>query len=258
MTDEDTVLVERKGAVALITLNRPKTRNAFNAGMRSRLLQAVEAVNADDNIRVCVLAGAGEGFCAGADLAEGISDSVTDQLETEYKPFLMAIAECSKVWISAVNGAAAGIGGALALTCDLVVMEEAASIYMAFAAIGLIPDGGATWQLLHGMGYHRAFETIVEGRRVAAHECERLGLANRVVPVGKASGEALSWAEELANGSPLAASAAKRVLRHVGRMRLQDAISLEAKVQQSLVETEDFRNAVAAFFDKRKPEFHGR
>ncbi len=262
MADEagssETVSVETQGPVARVTLNRPKVRNAFNAELRAALLAAIQSVEEDEAVRVVVLAGAGDGFCAGADLTQGIDGSVTEQIETEYKPFLMAIAESSKIWIAAVHGVAAGIGGALAMTCDLAVMEEDASIYLAFAAIGLIPDGGSTWHLLHAMGYARAFETIVEGRRIPAEECRDVGLANRIVGKGKASEEAHAWAEKLATGAPLAQATAKRVLRNIGRMRLQDAITLEAKAQQKLVESEDFRNAVAAFFDKRKPEFKGK
>ena len=258
MTADQPVIVERDGAVARVTLNRPTVRNAFNAELRVALLEAIRSVESDDGIRVAVLAGSGEGFCAGADLSEGISESVTEQIENEYKPFLMAIAESSKIWIAAVQGAAAGIGGALAMTCDLSVMEEDACIYQAFAAIGLIPDGGTTWHLLHAMGYRRAFETIVEGKRTTAAECLELGLANKVVVRGTAGEEAMAWAQKLATGAPLAQETAKRVLRHVGRMRLQDAITLEAKAQHKLTESEDFHNAVAAFFAKRKPEFKGK
>ncbi|MCB1465338.1 MAG: enoyl-CoA hydratase/isomerase family protein [Nitratireductor sp.] len=258
MAQDDVVTVERTGAVANVTLNRPKVRNAFNFELRSRLTEAVKAVSEDEEIRVVVLAGNGEGFCAGADLGEGISQSVTVQIENEYKPFLMAIAESPKIWIAAVNGAAAGIGGALAMTCDLMVMEDDASIYLAFAAIGLIPDGGTTWHLLHAMGYARAFRTIVEGRRIPASECLELGIANTVVAKGRALEEAGEWAERLALGAPLAQATAKRVLRHVGRMRLQDAITLEAKAQQPLTESEDFANAVAAFLAKQKPVFKGK
>ncbi|MCG6857187.1 MAG: enoyl-CoA hydratase/isomerase family protein, partial [Salaquimonas sp.] len=237
---------------------RPKVRNAFNGQLRAALLQAVQSVNEDEAIRVVVLTGAGEGFCAGADLSDGMPPSITEQIESEYKPFLMGIADSSKIWMAAVNGVAAGIGGALAMTCDLVVMDEDASVYLAFAAIGLIPDGGTTWHLLHAMGYQRAFETIVEGKRIPASECLGLGIANRVVARNAAVGEAAAWAEKLATGAPLAQTAAKKVLRHVGRMRLQDAITLEARAQQPLTESEDFRNAVAAFLAKQKPVFTGK
>jgi 2-(1,2-epoxy-1,2-dihydrophenyl)acetyl-CoA isomerase len=144
------------------------------------------------------------------------------------------------------------------MACDLAVMDEGANIYLAFAAIGLIPDGGATWHLLRAMGYKRALQTIIEGRKIQAQECEALGLVNKLAPAGAAHEIALQWAQQLAKGAPLAQSAAKRVLRHGGRMRLQDAITLEAKVQQPLVESQDFKEGVAAFFGKRKPEFKGR
>lgn len=258
MNQESPVTVERQGPVAIVTLCRPTVRNAFNAGMRTGLLDAIRTIEDDEAIRVAILKGAGEGFCAGADLDEGFPESITEQIENEYKPFLSAIAGSEKIWIASVHGVAAGIGGSLAMVCDLVVMAENASIYLAFAAIGLIPDGGATWQLLKAMGYHRAFETIVEGRRIPAEECVRHGLANRLAPASEVHTVSLEWARSLASGAPLAQATAKRVLRNVGRMRLQDAITLEAKAQQKLVDSEDFRDAVAAFFAKRKPVFKGR
>ncbi len=257
-TEDEAVLYECDGPVAIVTLNRPKVFNAFNAQLRSGLARRVDMINADPEIRIVVLQGAGPGFCAGADLSEGMPESITDQIENEYKPFLMGIALSDKLWIAAIEGSAAGIGGALAMACDLAVMAENASIYLAFAAIGLIPDGGATWQLLQAMGHKKALETIIEGKKISAAECLAHGLVNRVVPAGTAAQGAREWAGNLASGSPLAQSAAKRVLRHVGRMRLQDAITLEAKMQQKLVKTEDFRDGVAAFFAKRKPVFKGK
>lgn len=258
MSEHSAVIIERDGALAVVTLNRPSVRNAFNAELRQAFAEAVAGINADPAIRVVVLKGAGAGFCAGADLTEPFAGSITEQIEAEYKPFLTGIAEADTIWIASVHGAAAGIGGALAMACDLMVMAEDASIYLAFAAIGLIPDGGATWQLINAMGYRRAFETIIEGRRIAAAECLAHGLANRLAPREHVHDEALAWARSLVAGSPLAQKAAKRVLRHVGRMRLADAITLEARKQQALVESEDFRDAVDAFFAKRKPTFHGR
>ncbi len=136
---EELVLVEKAGAVASVTLNRPAVFNAFNAHLRAEFTRAVEALNADEEVRIVVLKGAGPGFCAGADLTEGMSGSVTDQIEQEYKPFLMGIALSDKLWIACIHGSAAGIGGALAMACDLAVMDEAANIYLAFAALGLMP-----------------------------------------------------------------------------------------------------------------------
>ncbi|MFZ1815150.1 MAG: enoyl-CoA hydratase-related protein [Rhizobiaceae bacterium] len=250
--------LEKHGPIATVMLDRPDRRNAFNAALRRELLEAVETVESDPDFRLAILGGAGEGFCAGADLTEGLADSITEQIENEYKPFIMGVALSSRIWIAAVQGSAAGIGGALAMACDLVVMEESAEIYLAFAAIGLIPDGGAGWQLLQALGYHRALETIIGGGRLSAATCLEAGLANRVVADGSAMDSAMIWAEELSRGAPLAQAAAKKALRHMGRMRLQDAITLEAKLQQALTESEDFRIGVKAFFSRQKPEFRGR
>ena len=149
MSALETVTIERHDQVALVSLNRPDSLNAFSAELRRDLAAAVNEVNADDGIRVVVLTGIGRAFSAGADLMEVQGDDfdVRSQLNNEYKPVLMAISESSKPWISAVNGAAAGIGSAFAMVCDLTVMAEDAFIYQAFAAIGLVPDGGATWHL---------------------------------------------------------------------------------------------------------------
>lgn len=257
-TQLDTLTVEREGPLATVTLDRPAVFNAFNSAMRAQLLDAVEALNADPQVRIVILKGSGPGFCAGADLTEGMPQSITLQIENEYKPFLTAIAYGQKLWMAAIHGSAAGIGGALAMACDLAVMEEDANIYLAFAAIGLVPDGGATWQLLQAMGHKKAMETVIEGRKIPASQCLEYGLVNKVVPKGDASAAAREWALRLCDGAPLAQAAAKRALRQAGRLQLEDAISLEAQLQQDLIASEDFRNGVAAFLAKRKPEFRGK
>ncbi len=257
-TQSDLVLVEREGPLATVTLNRPAVFNAFNAAMRTQLLQAIEALNADPQIRIAIVKGAGPGFCAGADLTEGMPQSITTQIENEYKPFLTAIAYGKKLWMAAIHGSAAGIGGALAMACDLAVIEEDANIYLAFAAIGLVPDGGATWHLLQAMGHKKAMETVIEGRKIAASQCLEYGLVNKVVPKGSASAAAREWALRLCEGAPLAQAAAKRALRQAGRLQLEDAITFEAQLQQDLIASEDFRAGVAAFLAKRKPEFKGK
>lgn len=254
----DVLTIEREDAVATVTLNRPKVFNAFNFELRSALREAVASLEADKAIRIVVIKGEGPGFCAGADLSEPLDGSVTQMIVEEYKPFLMGIDTSEKIWISSVHGSAAGIGGALAMTCDFCIMAEDASIYLAFAAIGLIPDGGATWQLLRAMGHRRALQTIVEGRKIPADECLALGLANRTAPAHEVHGVAHQWAKQLAKGSPLAQAAAKRVLKQVAGMDLSQAITLEADVQGSLAGTQDFKDAVAAFFARQKPVFQGR
>ena len=147
--------------------------------LRADLRRAVREVNDDPAVLAVILTGAGRAFCAGADLAETAENPehfrVEDQLNGEYKPILLEMNRAGKPWIAAVNGAAAGIGSAFALNCDLVVMAENAYIYQAFAAIGLVPDGGATWHLVRTLGRHRAYEVIVSGEKIRAAEMPRLG-----------------------------------------------------------------------------------
>lgn len=251
-------IYESNGAVARITLNRPDRLNSFNSALRISLLEAIEQAEADEAVRVVILTGSGRVFCAGADLSEGFPDNIEKQLVEEYKPILAAIHNGRKTWIAQVNGSAAGIGAALAMTCDLVTMAESASIYMAFAAIALIPDGGNTWLLLENMGYHRAFETIVEGKHLSASECAAYGLANKVFPLEWLDGETSAGAQKLSHCAPLALASAKQLLRRVRHMTYEEAIDAEARVQQDLIETADFREGVRAFFAKEKPVFEGK
>jgi 2-(1,2-epoxy-1,2-dihydrophenyl)acetyl-CoA isomerase len=262
--DYAALTIERCGAVARVVLNRPDSLNAFDSTLRRELLLAITELNADDALRVVVLAGAGRAFCAGADLAEGFGDSgggglMTEYvLNSEYKPAIMGIAESPKLWIAEVQGAAAGIGSAYAMVCDLMVMAEEAYLYQAFGAIGLIPDGGATWQLLRAVGRKRAMEIIVSGDRVYAPQCLELGLCNRVVSAGELSQETMAWAEQLAQKAPLSVMYSKMALARADSLTLGETISAEATMQHILIDSEDCREGVTAFFEKRPPEFKGR
>lgn len=264
-TTYETLLIERHGSVARLLMNRPDKLNAFSATLRREMLVAVNELNADPQLRVVVLAGAGRAFCAGADLADGVDGDPTSRgastehmLKTEYKPSIMGIAESTKLWIAEVGGAAAGIGSAYMMACDLVVMAKSAYLYQAFSAIGLIPDGGATWQLLHAVGRKRAMEIIVTGRRVYADECLELGLCNRVVDDGTQSEAVLDWARELASRAPLAVQYSKKALAVAADLSLAEMISQEASMQSLCISSEDAMEGVAAFFAKRSPQFHGR
>ncbi len=255
----NTLLYETHGAVATITLNRPQVFNAINGEMRKELLAAIERTETDEAVRIVIIKGAGPGFCAGADLTEGLGErEVEEQLEYEYKPFLMAIDQGDNLYIAQVHKSAAGIGGALAMTCDFCVMGEDANIYLAFAAIGLVPDGGKVWHLLHGMGYSRALQAIIEGRKIPARECLSLGLVNRIVPEIELEQTVREWADDLARGAPLAQRAAKRLLKKMRQVSYGEAITLEAEEQGPLTRSQDCRNAVDAFLNKKKPVFEGK
>lgn len=258
MSTDDIVLYEVNGPVATITLNRPKAVNAINGAMRPLITAAVARAEADEAVRIVILRGAGKGFCAGADIGEALLQSARTVLEEEFRPMLLSIQQGRKLYIAQVHGPAAGIGAALAMVCDLMVMAEDATVYMAFAAIALVPDGGATQQLLQAMGYRKALETIVEGKHTSAADCARYGIANKVVPADRLEETTQAWAAKLAQGAPLAQGAAKRLLRQVGGVSYEEAILLEAKEQDGLTKSEDCKEAVTAFFEKRKPVYRGR
>lgn len=257
MSKFETVDYASDAGVALITLNRPQSMNAFNRQMRSDILEAVRLASADSQVRVAVLTGAGRAFSAGADLGDGLPPLVQLQIDEEYKPALMAIAAAPKPFIAAVNGAAAGIGASFAMSCDLMVMADNAYIYEAFMAIALVPDGGATWHLARQLGPKRAFEVIVEGEKIGAARCVELGLANRVAPAAQLVEEALHWAHGLAAKAPLALRYSKEALGRAMQLDLPDTISYEAKLQNITMLSDDAREGVTAFFEKRPPAFKG-
>ncbi|MBT4521840.1 MAG: enoyl-CoA hydratase/isomerase family protein [Halieaceae bacterium] len=259
MSQLETVIIEREAGVAIVTMNRPDQLNAFNADLRRDLREAVEQVNADESIRVAILTGAGRSFCAGADLTEKVAPDfrVEDQLNGEFKPILMAITEAPKPWISAVNGAAAGVGSAFAMVCDLTVMAGDAFLYQAFTAIGLVPDGGATWHLARALGRKRAYEMIVSGEKVSAKTCLALGLCNRTVAPEQLLPEAKSWAEELIGKAPLSLRYAKQSLNEAMEHSVGDTISNEAKLQHICITSDDSKEGVLAFMQKRAPQWKG-
>ena len=262
MRDYKTVVVERRGPVGVVTLNRPDKLNTFDGALRRELLLAVREVNDDDSVRVVVLTGAGRAFSAGADLSDMPEDlstfRVEDQINGEYKPVLMEIHEAPKPWISAVNGACAGIGSALGMVCDLTVMADNAYIYQAFAAISLVPDGGATWHLVRTLGRKRAYEVIVTGEKISAEKCLAWGLCNRVVPADRLLEESLAWAGEIAAKAPLSLRYAKQSVNAAAEEPLAATISAEAKLQHVCITSADAREGMAAFLQKRKPAWKGR
>jgi len=262
MSNYETVKVECQGAVAVVSLNRPDNLNSFNGALRRELLLAVREVNDDDSVRVVVLTGTGRAFSAGADLTDMPQDistfRVVDQLNHEYKPLLMEIHEAGKPWISAINGACAGIGSALGMVCDLTVMAEDAFIYQAFAAISLVPDGGATWHLVRTLGRKRAYEVIVTGEKIRADKCLQWGLCNRVVPAAKLLEETLAWAAEIAAKAPLSLRYAKQALNAAMEETVGDTISGEAKLQHLCITSADAQEGMLAFLQKRAPVWQGR
>lgn len=253
----ETVKYEKKDSVVLITFNRPEVRNAFNAKMTEDILEALVEAKNDSNIRAIVLTGEGLSFSAGADLSardNKWSDTEAALIEG-YLPSLKEIMEMPKPVISAVNGAAAGIGSAYAMACDLTVMSEEAYILQAFSNIGLIPDGGANWFLTNTVGYKLAYQIAIEGERIDAKRCLELGLVNKVVAGEHLLAEAISWADRLSLRSSQSLSLTKKIMRKSVDSSYEDIYDLEAKTQNTLTGSEDNIEGITAFMEKRQPNF---
>ena len=267
MADLETVNLRRDGAAATIELNRPETLNAWNAQLGHDLLAAVTAVAEDDAVRAVVLTGAGRGFSAGADLRdlsgreertpEGVPN-VRRVLTERYHPIITMIRTMPKPVLAAVNGPAVGIGLSLALAADLVVAAESAYLLLAFVNIGLVPDGGSSLFVPTRVGFARATEMAMLGERIPAAQALDWGLVNRVVPDDAFAGEVAALRDRLAAGPTRSYAGAKRQLNHWLYARMDEQLELEAGIQQEMVGSPDFAEGVAAFIQKRPPEFEGR
>ena len=252
------VRYEREGAVAIITLNRPDSMNAFDTELRAAVVEAFAEAHGDDSIRAVVFTGEGRCFSAGADLKAGIDRDVEDILQSEYRPVLEAIASLPKPVIAAVPGSAAGIGLSMALQCDLMIMADNAFLLSPFTTISLVPDGGLNWLLVRQLGYRRAFQLSVESERIPAERCVELGLANKAVPAEELRAAALEWAQLLARRAPLSVAATKKVMRFAADHDWSEAYDMEAKLQGELLGSEDNKEGIKAFFEKRAPDFKGK
>jgi 2-(1,2-epoxy-1,2-dihydrophenyl)acetyl-CoA isomerase len=254
----DEVLTKRDGAVLTITLNRPETYNAINRAMHEGLAAAL-ADSADPGVRAVVVTGAGRGFCSGQDLREfsSLPGGVGAALEETYHPNIRAIRALEKPVIAAVNGACAGAGLSLACACDVRIASAEASFVPGFIGIGLVPDAGGTWFIHRLLGFARAFEWMVSNRRVAAEEALEWGLVSEVVAgegFGSRVGELAGWYAALPTR---AVAMTKQLFEHAHTASLEEQLALEAGLQQAATETKDFAEGVAAFLEKRPPDFEG-
>ena len=255
----DIVKYEQQDAVAVVTLNRPDRMNAFTTELRADFLEALEKANGDDSVRVVIITGEGRCFSAGADLKEGGFDRpVTEMLQVEYRPVQEAIASMPKPVIAAVPGSAAGIGLSIALQCDLLIMADNAFMLSPFTTISLVPDGGLNWLLVHQLGYRRAFQLSIESERIPAPRCVELGLANKAVPAAELHSAALEWAKELSARAPLSLAATKKAMRHAADKDWASSYDVEATLQGELLGSEDNKEGIAAFLQKRTAKFEGR
>ncbi len=243
--------------VVEVLINRPENYNTFNTELRLSLAENLRKIDQNKDARIVILRGEGPGFCAGADLNDGGQMPPSKQLLDEYFPIFEIISKSQKLFIASVHGSAAGIGTALAMNCDFTVMAASSRISMVFSNIGLVPDGGATYLLQKSLGYRKALEVIVSGSHLSSEECLNYGLANKIFQDASFIDDVRSWAEELSQRSPLAASAAKQVMREDTFKAYCDRFNHEAREQDNLMLSNDFKAAVESFFKKEKPTFTG-
>ena len=246
-------------AVATVTLNRPDSLNALNAAMLDELRAAVESLPGS-GARCLLLTGAGRGFSSGADLASGggLPDDVGAALEAHFNPLIEALFALPIPVVAAVNGAAAGAGCSLALAADIVVAGRSAYFLQAFINIGLIPDAGATWLLPRLAGRARAMEMMMLGERIPAGQAAQWGMIARVVEDEHLASEAGALATRLAQGPTIAYGLLRRLARDAEQLPLAEALAAERVAQRDAGRTDDFRQAVFAFLQKRQPTFDGK
>lgn len=253
------VSYEQRDAVAVISLNRPDALNGFTTELLATLRDALIRADEDASVRAVVLTGEGRAFSAGADLKAGLKGgSLKNRLLHEYGPVFAAISEMPKPVIAAVPGFAAGVGMSVALHADLLIMADDAFMLSPFTTISLVPDGGLNRLLVRQIGYRRAFELSVESERISAERCVELGLANRAVPADELRDRAIEWAATIARRAPLSVAATKKVMRLAMDHDEATCYRLESELQGKLRESEDAAEGVAAFLEKREPEFKGR
>lgn len=262
-TDYEALNLTIDDGVATVELNRPQKLNAVNNTMTKELVAVVRQVARDKDVRAMVLTGGGRAFCAGQDLTEfgglpGSGFRVDDHIRSGYNKLVLSMRALEKPIVGAINGVAAGAGANLALATDIRIAADDTKFIQAFIRIGLLPDTGGTWFLPQLVGLPRALELAWTGRDVGAEEALRIGLVNQVVPAAELVATAQEQAKQLAAMPTVAIGMIKRAMYRASSTTLDDALEYEAQLQQSAINTDDHREGVMAFLEKRTPEFVGR
>ena len=254
------IRVAKANGIATLTLDRPDKLNALSEEMYHGIAEQAVALDADDEVRAVVLIGAGRAFCAGGDVGSmGGYDVVSGRKRSQqHKSTILNLYNIEKPVIAAVRGPAAGIGFSLALACDLIIASESAYFLAAFKKVGIPPDGGAVFFLTQYLGIARAKEIVYTARRITAQEAGEMGLVTKVVPDDRLEAEAQALAQELASSATYALRLAKRMFHSMYVPTLEMLLEMENLAISGARLTEDHREGVAAFKEKRPPKFLGR
>lgn len=255
---ESRLKTSRHGSVGLIRLDRPEVLNALSPELMVELAAALARLDRDRDVRAVVIAGVDRAFAAGADLAAMRDRSLETVLTHEANHFWADVAAVETPIIAAVSGYAFGAGCELALACDMIVASETALFAQPEISVGILPGGGGTQRLARAVGKHRAMDLVLTGARVCADEAHRLGLVNRVVPADRWLDAALELAEVVASKPPLAAMLAKRAVLAAEEAPLTAALSLERRLYEVAMATEDRVEGMTAFLERREPAWKGR
>ena len=264
MPTTPTVLHARNDGYAVLTLNRPDRLNAFNEAQHLALRVALDECAADDSCRAVVLTGAGRGFCAGQDLSDrdpamlGSAPDLGITLETLYNPLVLQLRTLAKPVVCAVNGVAAGAGANIALACDIVLAAKSAKFIQAFSKIGLVPDSGGTWWLTRHLGEARAKALALTAHPLSAEDAANWGLIWRAVEDARLMAEATALAEAFAKGPTHAYALTKQAIHAASTNTLQEQLQVERALQREAGRSNDYKEGVAAFLEKRTPKFKGK
>jgi 2-(1,2-epoxy-1,2-dihydrophenyl)acetyl-CoA isomerase len=260
VADFQSILFDVRDGVARLTLNRPDRLNSFTAAMHGEVREALSGLG---DARVLVLTGAGRGFCAGQDLndravAPGEAVDLGETVDSCWNPLVRTLAALPQPVIARVNGVAAGAGANIALACDIVVAAKSAKFIQSFSALGLIPDSGGSWHLPRMVGQARALGLALTGEPLPADKAAEWGLIWRAVDDDRLDGEVDAIAAKLASLPPLGLAAIKSIIRTTGSRTLDEELELQRGEMRRLGFTQDYREGVAAFIEKRPPNFTGR
>ncbi len=258
MSEYSTILTEVQGKVGLVRLNRPKALNALNRVLMGELVAALQAFDAQPEIGAMVITGSERAFAAGADIKEMAQATPVEMLNRDYIELFDRIREIKKPIIAAVSGYALGGGFELAMTCDLIVASETAKFGQPEINLGIIPGAGGTQRLTRTVGKYLAMEMVLNNRTLSAEEAARFGLVNRVVPVERYLEEALALAQQIAERAPVAVRMAKEAVNKALETSLTEGLAYERRVFYLLFSTEDQKEGMAAFVEKRPPRWKGQ